>query len=429
MAGEGTPRFAAFQQRSKATLRDRWHRLRGNVLLATQTGVAAGLAWFIAHNVLGHPQPFFAPIAAVITLAVSVGQRLRRAAELVLGVAVGIAVGDAIILLIGTGAWQIGLVVTLALLVAVFVGGTSPLLTQSASSAVLVATLAPPTNGIYYGRFFDALIGGLVGLAVMALLLPLNPLTVVSRAAGPALDMLADGLAGCATALETRDRANNWRLDDRSARPLRGGAGRWRLDNLSARPLRGRAAAQVALDRMRAGEEDLARFRDALGAARETATVAPLRWRARGPLSQYVDAADGIHHAVRNARVLARRCVSVLGEEAAEPVPDEMFAALYTLAEAVRELRRELAEGVEPVRTREVALAAVKEAAAGYAAGVGFSGSVVVAQVRSIATDLLHATGMSTTDTSRMIRRAAHRPKVVPAGPSHRPPMADSPGG
>lgn len=395
MAGEGSPRLAELQRRSKATLRDRWHRLRGNVLLAVQTGVAAGLAWFVAHTVVGHPQPFFAPIAAVITLAVSVGQRLRRAAELVLGVAVGIAVGDAIILLIGTGAWQLGLVVTLALLVAVFVGGTAPLLTQSASSAVLVATLAPPINGIYYDRFFDALIGGLVGLAVMALLLPLNPLTVVSRAAGPALDMLADGLARCAAALETHDRV----------------------------------AAQAALDRMRAGEADLTRFRDALEAARETATVAPLRWRARGPLSQYVDAADHIHRAVRNARVLARRCVSVLSEDAAEPVPEDMVAALHTLAEAARELRRELAEGVEPERTREVASAAVKEAAAGYATGVGFSGSVVVAQVRSIATDLLHATGMPTADASRMIRRAFHRSTVVPAGPAYRPPMADPPGG
>jgi len=29
-----------------------------------QTPVAAALAWYIAHTLLGHPQPFFAPVAA-----------------------------------------------------------------------------------------------------------------------------------------------------------------------------------------------------------------------------------------------------------------------------------------------------------------------------------------------------------------------------
>ena len=60
--------------------------------------MAAGLAWFVAHDLIGRPTPFFAPIAAVITLASSVGQRVRRTAELVLGVAIGIGIGDAIIL-------------------------------------------------------------------------------------------------------------------------------------------------------------------------------------------------------------------------------------------------------------------------------------------------------------------------------------------
>src|SRR5919107_1221690 len=86
-------------------------RLRGGIALAAQAGVAAGLAWFLAHDLFHRPTPFFAPIAAVITLASSVGQRARRTAELVLGVAIGIGIGDAIILAIGRGPWQIALIV------------------------------------------------------------------------------------------------------------------------------------------------------------------------------------------------------------------------------------------------------------------------------------------------------------------------------
>src|SRR6476660_5814026 len=171
-----------------ATLADRIGRVRGNLLLTVQAGCAAGIAWLIAHDLMGHRTPFFAPIAAVIVLGVSVGQRLRRAVELVVGVALGIGVGDLLIWWIGTGPVQIAAGVFLAMVTAVFLGGSPTVVGQAASSAVLVATLAPPQHGIYFSRFFDALVGGLTGVLVMALLLPLNPLRHIQRAAGPALE-------------------------------------------------------------------------------------------------------------------------------------------------------------------------------------------------------------------------------------------------
>src|SRR4051794_40976939 len=185
---------ARLLSRARAGLAAGLHRVRGGLALAVQAGVGAAIAWFLAHDVIGRPAPFFAPIAAVITLASSVGQRARRTVELVVGVALGIGIGDGIILLIGTGPWQVGLVVVLAIAAAAAVGGGTPLVVQSASSAVLVATLTTPSTGLPYTRFFDALVGGAVGLTVMTILLPLNPLTVIRRAADPALEALADGL-------------------------------------------------------------------------------------------------------------------------------------------------------------------------------------------------------------------------------------------
>src|SRR5262245_6388806 len=149
--------------RSKATLSQRLRLLRGSLPYAAQASAAAGISWYIAHDVVRHRTPFFAPISAVIVLAVSAAQRLRRALELVLGVALGILVGDGLFYFIGTGPWQIALGVILAISVAVVVGGGPLLVGQAGSSAVLVATLAPPTHGVYYARFLDALIGGSVG--------------------------------------------------------------------------------------------------------------------------------------------------------------------------------------------------------------------------------------------------------------------------
>jgi uncharacterized membrane protein YgaE (UPF0421/DUF939 family) len=96
--------------------------LMANVWPILQTSVAASLAYFLAAVVLGNEQPFFAPIAAVVTLGLAPGQRGRRAVEVALGVAVGLAIADVIVRIIGVGAAQIGVVAALAMAAAVFLG-------------------------------------------------------------------------------------------------------------------------------------------------------------------------------------------------------------------------------------------------------------------------------------------------------------------
>src|SRR3712207_8261054 len=53
-------------------------------------------------------------------------------------------VGDLLIAVIGSGWWQIAVVVVLAVAVAVFADGSTLLTNQAGASAVLVATLLPP---------------------------------------------------------------------------------------------------------------------------------------------------------------------------------------------------------------------------------------------------------------------------------------------
>jgi hypothetical protein len=86
-----------------------------------------------------------------------------------------------------------------------------------------------------------------------------------------------------------------------------------------------------------------------------------------------------------------------------------LLDSIRTLGDAVRMLRKELADGVEPKRTRELALAAVAHGGDAYRLGLGFSGNVVVAQVRSTATDLLRASGLDETTSTRAVRRTVGR--------------------
>jgi uncharacterized membrane protein YgaE (UPF0421/DUF939 family) len=348
---------------------DRFRQVRISLGLSVQAGIAAGLSWVVAHHLLGHIQPFFAPIAAVVVLAISVGQRLRRAMEVVAGNAVGILLGEIIIVVIGRGALQISLVVFLAILVAIFVAGSASLVTQAASSASLVSTLIPLEENYFFSRFVDAVVGGSIGVAVMALLLPLNPLTVVKRGAGPILSEFAACLTATARALESRDG-----------------------DLMTS-----------TLDSLRDTEDHLRGYSEGIGAAKEIVLVAPLRWRSRSVLGQYVESYPHIARALRDTRVLTHRSHGMITDT--EEVPPHLVRAVDALAEAVSWLRHELASEADPVASRAAAVRAVKlSVKAQHDGGVGFSGSVVVAQIRSIATDLLSASGQERDKTRREIR-------------------------
>jgi uncharacterized membrane protein YgaE (UPF0421/DUF939 family) len=346
-------------------------RLRGSALPIVQCGVAAGLAWLVAFDVFGHERPFFAPIAAVISLGVSLGNRLQRAVELVVGVSLGVLVGDLIIAVIGSGWWQITLVVILAVATAVLANGSALLVNQAGASAVLVATLLPPGQTGGLDRCVDALIGGAVGMLVAAVI-PSDPVAPVRRTSRALLDELAAVLRGVAGALRDRDAD----------------------------------AALAALKRARQTQPLIDSLRAALHGGREVTTVSPLHRRRRRVLGRYAELAERADYAMRNARVVARRAHAALldGEPAVPDLPD----VLAELAAAVDRLTAELVREGDLARARDTVVDVVAHAKVmsdDAAALLGSSEQVLVATIRSIALDLLQATGLSR-DEARTAMRA-----------------------
>ena len=134
-----------------------------------QTALAAGVSWLVGVHLLGHRAPLFAPVAAIVCLDMTLGQRLRRAIELIVGASVGLGAGALLVSAIGTGPWQIAVVVALATSVAVLLDGRAVINVQAAVSAILVATLYVPgeTRGI--DRLLDGLIGAATGLVIVAI--------------------------------------------------------------------------------------------------------------------------------------------------------------------------------------------------------------------------------------------------------------------
>jgi uncharacterized membrane protein YgaE (UPF0421/DUF939 family) len=380
LSARAQPLIEEAAERSRLSARIRAERLRDTARAIVQATLAATLAWLVATEIVGHPRPFFAPVSAMITLGLTHGQRRRRAVEVVLGVTLGIAIADLLVIELGTGWWQLGLVVALAMSVALLLGSGQMFAQQAAVSAALVATLQPPDDGVSFARAVDALLGGSIALAVSALVLPANPARMVREAAAPVLDELAATLDDIADALARRDRA----------------------------------AAQSALDRARAIDELERDLHEALVVGRETALLAPPRRRALGTVDVYTDAAAQIDLAVRNVRVLARGARRAI--DLNENVPPEVPGALGSLAQAVRALVSAIDDPGRADAVREPAVRAAAEATMALERTGNLSVSVIVGQVRSTAVDLLRGSGMSYEDAAEAVRGAVREAETAAEG-------------
>jgi uncharacterized membrane protein YgaE (UPF0421/DUF939 family) len=354
--------------RSRTALRRRRDSLVVAARPVVQTALAASGAWLVARDVLGHPRPFFAPVAAVITLGLAVGRRRRRAVEMAIGVAVGIGVADALVIVIGTGTIQIAVVVAIAMAAAILLGGGTLLATQAATSAVLVATLQPPSGGFSFERSVDALTGGIVALLVATVVLPVDPVRLVRRAIGPVLDGLAHALEVVAGALETRD-----------------------ID-----------AAEEALVLARATEPDLAALRDALAAAHESARLSLRPARARERLERYSTLAAQVQLAVYNVRVLARGAVRAIS--LGDTTPPVLTHAIRRLADAVHALNGAFDDEQALEFGGQAALEAAHLANEVLQETGNMSALHLVGQVRSTAVDLLRALGVDYADARDAVR-------------------------
>jgi Fusaric acid resistance protein-like len=184
-------------------IRGAWQRIRGAGWSALETPVAAGLAWFIAHTLLGHHEPFFAPTAAAITLSKSRVLRGQAALQLLVGVVLGIGVGTAVLAVAGAaagsaGAVAIAVAVLITLVAALAVGGGFfqagvLFVNQSTTSAILMIAVAGAATATE--RLSDALIGAGVTIVITVLLFPAAPMPLIEDAAGQVFAALRDTLA------------------------------------------------------------------------------------------------------------------------------------------------------------------------------------------------------------------------------------------
>lgn len=341
--------------RSRTSVRTRVERWRSKRFQIGQCALAAGIAWFVASDLLGHQTPFFAPIAAVVSLGTSYGQRLRRVVEVTLGVAVGVLLGDLLVVWLGRRWWQLTLIVALAMSTAFLLDGSQLFVTQAAVQSIVVSTLIPDP-GAALTRWTDALVGGAVAL-VAATVVPTAPLRRPREQAAVVVRKIAELLRASADVMVDGevDPALDLLADARSTDYL--------INELRA-----------------AADEGLA-----------VVASSPFRVRHKGHVRRMAELVDPLDRSLRSTRVLVRH--TAVAAYHRRPVPPAYAALARELADATDVMAGELgsnriAEAARP------ALLAVGDATGHVERTDVLTAEVVLAQLRSLIVDLLLLTGM-----------------------------------
>lgn len=360
----------------EARIRQGWSRVRSSWWPILQAALGGAVAFAIARYALHHPYPFFAPVSTWVALGFTANRSVRRVAELAVGVALGVALGDVVVHVIGSGAWQVAVVLFVAAVLARFLDRGPMLTTQAGVQAIVIVGLpASVATGGPVGRWLDAVVGGAVALAV-ALLTPANPVRAPRALGRTAVEEVAAVLHTLARGFSTHDHE----------------------------------VVEHGLVQARATQPALAEWSSVTVEASELARISPANRRHHGDLAALARTAERIDRAARSGRVLARRSLPLLDAPVpgvpppdgpggapgpAAPAHDLRAVAVVVdrLARATDELASAVGTGRTPSRAADDLVAAAGALDPFALAPDDWQAQSLVLLLRSLAVDLAEAAG------------------------------------
>lgn len=332
-------------------------RTADSLVPVIQIVVAATGAYSIAHYLLGHAVPLLAVTVTITSLGFVRDARPIRVLETAIGVLIGIALSEVMLLVIGNGVWQIAVVLFVTLLVARFLSGSNAFAVAAGVQSMLVMLLPVPSTGVF-GRSLDGLIGGAVALIVTAVI-PRDPRHIARRDAARLFSSFTEALDSLVLALDEADEP----------------------------------AAENALERLRATQPTIDAWTASLDSATAIARISPFLRRHLPDLEAQARVLHGMDLATRNLRVISRRIDFLVRDGVPRPA---MAALLSSLAISVRLLHESLDDPLIADTVR-VGLVAVAERLRPdiVVAGAAVTDSVVILMLRPLLVDLLTAADLA----------------------------------
>ncbi len=368
---DSAPRTSAFTAavptgwRTRIDPRPGFVRVRESAIPILQIVVAATGAFVFALYVLGHPAPLLAATVTVSSLGLVRDARPRRVLETVLGMLVGIFVAELLLLVAGAGWWQLALALGATLAVARFLSPQASFAIAAAIQSLIVMVIPAASPGL---RFIDGVVGGVAALLVTALI-PRNPRRAETRD-GTALFAGFDSAVGTLTqALRRGDRIR----------------------------------AERGLEKARALQSSVDRWRDSLDSGLAIARISPFLRRQRFELVRHERIRQSMDLATRNLRVVARRVVYLCDDGVARPVAADLLGELARSCELIGQSLEDIS--LQPIAQETLRAVAARLDPAAVLPGAGLGDQNLIAAMRPLAVDLLVATGMDTPDARACVPR------------------------
>lgn len=285
--------------------------------LSTQvikTALAAGLSWGLAQVLLHSSRPYLAPLAAILTIQVTVADSLSRGGQRILGVVGGIFLSLFAVHFLGLNAWSIAILVLVGMAAATALGFGPQAVSQVAISALLVMSLRAGL-GYAAARLLDTLMGALVALMVNAFIVPPDATPVAAMQIEDLSQRLADLLTSVSTQVQ---------------------GGKNVVDVLK-------------IARHLTGQVD--RGRHAIDLARNSLRYSPLLRHRRGQLARLAEGMAMLERVSVEVRGLVRS-VTAMKTGGDPELLSEMAEPLQVIADAIVSYGRMVAHPSEPIHRR-----------------------------------------------------------------------------
>ncbi|PTX18442.1 uncharacterized membrane protein YgaE (UPF0421/DUF939 family) [Pontibacter mucosus] len=165
----------------------------GLSLQIVKTALAATVSWVVATTVLGSEYPFFAPLASILTVQVTVADSVEKATQRIIGIIGGVAVSLLIGHWLSISTLSIFLVIIIGMGISRALRMNPQIVSQVAVSSLLVLAFGLQEDGYAVERIVETVVGSVVAVLINALIVPQNAIPEVENS------MLALGEQGTRT--------------------------------------------------------------------------------------------------------------------------------------------------------------------------------------------------------------------------------------
>jgi uncharacterized membrane protein YgaE (UPF0421/DUF939 family) len=347
------------------SLNESFQRVIESVAPITQIVLAALTGYSFAHIVLGHSTPLLAVTVAIASLGFTRDARPRRIAETALGMVVGIALSEGLLIALGSGVWQLALTLLIALLAGRFISASAAFTITIAVQAMLVSIMPVPDGGVWV-RSIDGVIGGVTALIFTAVI-PRDPRRAAIRDAAKLFNIFEDSLNSLKVALRNVDVK----------------------------------VVDAALIRVRRSQPLVDNWRLSLDSAIAIARISPFLQKYRDELYGQLRIMRGMDLATRNLRVVVRRVDFLILDGKPRPYLADLIEQIQEGVHMLREALSEQEAGIQAEQIFASVISQLDPKKFGIADQI--SEASVLLLLRPMMIDLLCASGMSEDDARSLL--------------------------